>query len=84
MKLLFSKLKQFSSVIFNTRAAGLYILLFAIAIAVATFVENDFGTSAAQKVIYQSWWFELLLLLFSISIVVNIIKFRMIQQKNGL
>ena len=81
MKLLFSKLKQFSSVIFNTRAAGLYILLFAIAIAVATFVENDFGTSAAQKVIYQSWWFELLLLLFSISIVVNIIKFRMIQQK---
>ena len=81
MKPLFTKLKQFSSVLFNTRAAGLYILLFAIAIAVATFVENDFGTSAAQKVIFKSWWFELLLLLFSISIVVNIFKFRMIQQK---
>ena len=67
--------------IFNTRAAGLYILLFAISIGVATFIENDFGTSAAQKVVFKSWWFELLLLLFSTSILVNIFKFRMIPQK---
>ncbi|MEL0455894.1 cytochrome c biogenesis protein CcsA [Flavobacteriaceae bacterium SZ-1-7] len=66
---------------FNTRAAGLYILLFAIAIGVATFVENDFGTSAAQKLIFKAWWFELLLALFGISIIVNIFKFRMIPQK---
>jgi len=67
--------------IFNTRAAGMYILLFAAAIAIATFIENDFGTSAAQKVVFKAWWFELLLLLFCIAIVVNIFKFRMIQQK---
>ncbi|MDW3192914.1 MAG: cytochrome c biogenesis protein CcsA [Cytophagales bacterium] len=65
----------------DTRAAGAYILLFAISIGVATFIENDFGTSAAQKVVYQSWWFTLLLLLFGLSILVNIWKFRMIQQK---
>ena len=29
--------------VLNTRAAGLYILLFALAIGVATFIENDFG-----------------------------------------
>jgi cytochrome c-type biogenesis protein CcsB len=81
MKPLFFKLKKYILLLFNTRAAGLYILLFAAAIAIATFVENDFGTSAAQKIIFQAWWFELLLLLFSISIVVNIFKFRMIQQK---
>jgi cytochrome c-type biogenesis protein CcsB len=67
--------------LFNTRAAGLYILLFALSIAVATFIENDYGTSAAQKVVFKAWWFELLLLLFGVSIVVNIFKFRMIQQK---
>ena len=67
--------------LFNTRAAGLYILLFALAIAIATFIENDFGTSAAQKIIFKYWWFELLLALFGISIIVNIFKFRMIQQK---
>ncbi len=72
---------KYSNPFFNTRAAGLYILLFAVSIAAATFIENDFGTSAAQKTVYNAWWFELLLILFSISIVVNIFKFRMIQQK---
>lgn len=67
--------------LFSMSAAGLYIILFAIAIGAATFVENDFGTSAAQKVIYKSRWFELLLILFCVSLVVNIIKYRMIQNK---
>jgi cytochrome c-type biogenesis protein CcsB len=81
MKKLLIIFNKFFTPFFNTRAAGVYMLLFAIAIAVATFVENDFGTSAAQKIIFKSWWFELLLILFGISIVVNIIKFRMIPQK---
>lgn len=51
------------------------------AIGVATFVENDFGTSSAQKVIFKSKWFELLLVLFSITLIVNIFRFRMVQQK---
>lgn len=65
----------------NTRAGGIYVLLFAFAIGAATFIENDFGTSAAQKVIFQAWWFELLLFLFGSSIIYNIFKFRMVQQK---
>lgn len=67
--------------LFSTTAAGLYMILFAVAIGAATFVENDFGTSAAQKVIFRSWWMELLLALFGISILVNIFRFRLIQQK---
>ena len=61
MKKFIKILSKFSTKLFNTRAAGLYIILFAIAIAVATFIENDYGTSSAQKVIFQSKWFELLL-----------------------
>ncbi len=57
------------------------MLIFAIAIGAATFIENDFGTSSAQKIVFKAWWFELLLLLFCITILVNIIRFRMIQQK---
>ncbi len=67
--------------LFTTRAAGLYILLFAAAIAVGTFVENDFGTSSAQHVIYKSWWFSLLLALFCITIAVNVVRFKMVRQK---
>jgi hypothetical protein len=47
--------------LFSTTAAGFYMILFAVAIGAATFIENDFGTSAAQKVIFQARWFELLL-----------------------
>ncbi|MBT8302481.1 MAG: hypothetical protein KJO63_14215, partial [Maribacter sp.] len=74
MKNFIDKIKKYLSPLFNTRAAGLYILLFAAAIGTATFIENDFGTSAAQKVIYKSWWFELLLVLFAITIITNIFK----------
>ena len=75
------KLKRILNAFVDTRAAGLYFILFAAAIGIATFIENDFGTSAAQKVIFKAWWFELLLALFGLTIIVNIFRFRMIQQK---
>ena len=75
------KIKKILNRFVNTRAAGLYFILFAAAIGIATFIENDFGTSAAQKVIFKAWWFELLLVLFGLTILVNIFKYRMIQQK---
>ena len=74
-------LKKLFDRLFSTSAAGLYIFLFALAIGVATFVENDFGTSSAQKVIFKTKWFELLLVLFGISLIVNIFRFRLVQQK---
>ncbi|MBA4058198.1 MAG: cytochrome C biogenesis protein, partial [Marivirga sp.] len=74
-------LKKLLNALFDTRAAGFYILLFALSIGTATFIENDFGTSSAQKVIYQSWWFTGLLALITLTIVINILRFRMIQQK---
>ncbi|MDH3243318.1 MAG: cytochrome c biogenesis protein CcsA [Saprospiraceae bacterium] len=75
------RLKKILDKAFSTSAAGLYLILFAGAIGIATFIENDFGTSAAQKVVYRAGWFELLLVLFGITVIVNIFRFRMIQQK---
>lgn len=74
-------LKIIQDRIFSTSAAGLYMILFAVAIGAATFIENDFGTSSAQKVIFKAWWFELLLILFGIAILINIFRFQMIKQK---
>lgn len=81
MKKQLTSIYKFLFQFFNSRAAGIYMLFFALAIGIATFVENDFGTSSAQKIIFKSWWFELLLIVFSISIIVNIIKFKMVKQK---
>jgi len=75
------RLSNIRNILFGTRAGTLYMILFALVIGVATFIENDFGTSAAQKVIFRAWWFELLLALFAGSILNNIIVYRMVQQK---
>ena len=65
--------KFFASISF----AGIIFLALAVAMAVATFVENDYGTMTVQKIIYKSWWFELLWLLFGLSLVVNIFRFKL-------
>lgn len=61
MKVFLSMLVRSLRPMFNTRAAGIYILLFAASIAIGTFIENDYGTSSAQHVVYKSRWFTLLL-----------------------
>lgn len=74
-------MKNWGDKLLNERAAMLYLALFAIAIAVATFVENDFGTSAAQKWIYRAKWFEILLLLFSGTLIRNMLKYQLLRRK---
>ncbi|WP_227740418.1 cytochrome c biogenesis protein [Salegentibacter sp. BLCTC] len=55
------------------------ILLFAyaIAMAVATFVENDFGTATAWQLIYDSLWFELIMLGLGLSFLANTFKYNL-------
>lgn len=71
----------FAEISFSPSAAGLYMILIAGSIGTATFIENDFGTSSAQALVFKTKWFELLLLLFGISLVINIFRFRMIPQR---
>lgn len=65
----------------GTRAAGVYMLVFAASIGIATFIENDFGTSAAQKVVFRALWFEILLILFGTTIIANVYRYRMFQRR---
>lgn len=57
--------------------AALLLLLFAIAMAVATFIENDFGTATAWKMIYDTWWFELVMVGLGISFLMNIYRYKL-------
>lgn len=56
---------------------GLMVLAFAVAIGVATFIENDFGTQGAKAVVYNATWFEVLLGLLGINLIGNIFKYKM-------
>jgi cytochrome c-type biogenesis protein CcsB len=53
------------------------VLAFAISIAIATFVENDFGSQSARSIIYNAWWFNALLFLGIINLTGTIIMGRL-------
>jgi len=74
-------MKRILSGLFGSKAALVYLVVFAAAVGVATFIENDFGTSSAQAVVYQSTWFELLLVLFGGAIAYNVYAYRFLQRK---
>ncbi len=57
--------------------AVLFLFTFAVSMAVATFIENDFGTATAWKLIYDAWWFELVMLGLGICFVMNIYKYKL-------
>ena len=67
----------FSSMFFT----GLLVMIFAIAIGYATFIENDYGTVTAKILIYNSLWFEILLLVMCINIIASVFANKLIAQK---
>ena len=48
---------------------GVLFILFAISMAFATFIENDFGSIVARKWVYGSRWFELILFLLLVNLI---------------
>ena len=61
-----------------------WLFLFAAAIGVATFIENDFSTQTAQAVIYHSAWFESIMVILALALMANIIKFKMYRQEKWI
>ena len=63
--------------LFSPAFMGLLFLLFAVAMGAATFIENDFGSSAAYSMVYNTWWFELILVLLIVNLVGQLIVFKL-------
>jgi cytochrome c-type biogenesis protein CcsB len=56
-------------------------ILFATAMGVATFIENDFGTQTAKALVYSSWWFEAIMIFFVINFFGNIFRYRLYKKE---
>lgn len=67
--------------LFSMRAMAVSMIIFTVAIAKATFIESDFGTPASKIAVYNARWFEILLLHLTITLVVNIIRYKMYQRE---
>ncbi len=70
-------MKQILSLLSNMKLAVFLTLIFAISVALATFIENDFGTETAQYEVFKSRWFEILLILLTLSLTTTFIKYKM-------
>ena len=67
-------MKKLFLVFSSTITMAVLLVIFAGSIAVATFIENDFGSSAARSLVYNARWFEILLLLGMINLIAVIFK----------
>lgn len=74
-------MKKVASFLFSTRLTAVLFLLFASAMAISTFIENDYGTQTAKALVYNAWWFELVMLLLMINFIGNIKKYELWERK---
>ena len=72
-----SMLKQIWGFFISMEFMAFLIMLFALSIGAATFIENDFGTPASKAVVYNAKWFELMLFFLFVNLVANIVRFKM-------
>ena len=57
------------------------LIVFALSMATATFVENDFGTQSARIAIYNAWWFELVMVLLGMNFIANTFRYNLYTKK---
>lgn len=74
-------MKKFLSIIYSTRLTGILFIVFAAAMGIATFIENDYGTQTAKALIYNAWWFEAIMVIFVINFLGNIFKYRLYKKE---
>jgi cytochrome c-type biogenesis protein CcsB len=72
---------RLKKILFSTRTMTVLLLLFGISMAVATFVENDYDTPTAKTLIYNSTWFEILMLWLIVLFAVNIKTYRLTRRE---
>ncbi|TKX31205.1 cytochrome c biogenesis protein [Campylobacter aviculae] len=72
---------MFKKIFFSFWMSLILLFIYAISCAVATFIENDFGTNAAKVMVYNAFWFDLLHLLLLINLVGIIFIHKLFQRK---
>ena len=72
---------KFANVLFSFKTTLILLSLLAIGAGVATFIENDFGTSSARVLVYNNLWYETVLVLTTINLIGIIFKYKMWKNK---
>jgi len=63
--------------LFSPVFMGILFIVFAASMAAATFIENDYGSAASYNFVYDTRWFELILLLLAANMTGQLIIFKL-------
>lgn len=66
--------------LFSPVLMGVLLVIFAVAMAVATFIENDYGSSAAYSMVYNTRWFELILILLATNLIGQLVTLKLFRR----
>src|SRR5690554_1828471 len=73
--------EQIKNILFSTKLTAVLLIIFAFAIGLATFIENDYGTPASKAIIFNTKWFEVLMVLMAINFSGNIFKYKLFRKE---
>ena len=74
-------MKKVADILFSTRFTAVLFIVFAAAMGLSTFIENDYGTQTAKALVYNAWWFELVMLLLMLNFIGNIKRYDLLHRK---
>ncbi len=69
------------NIFFSTRLTAILFIVFAIAMGIGTFIENEYSTTTARIWIYNTKWFEGIMLFFVINFCGNIFRYRLFRKE---
>ena len=74
-------MKKIYNIIISAKSTLVLLIIFALSLAVATFVEDKYDTATAKHFIYNAIWFELVLLLLALNFVGNIKRYNLLRKE---
>ncbi|WP_185857355.1 cytochrome c biogenesis protein [Blattabacterium cuenoti] len=70
-------MQTLKNILFSTKITSFLFLLLALSMAIATFIEKKYSTDVAKIFIYESTWFEVIMLFTIINLIGNIWKYKL-------
>ncbi|MFD2907476.1 cytochrome c biogenesis protein CcsA [Flavobacterium ardleyense] len=74
--------KKIFSFLFSTRLMAVLFIGFAAAMAAGTFIEDYYNTDTARNIVYNTWWFEAIMVFFVINFIGNIKRYQLQKKEN--
>lgn len=77
-------LKKLTNILFSNRLTAVLFIVFAIAMITGTFMDAEQETSPtaySRTLIYNSWWFETIMVFFVINFAGNIFRYRLLRKE---